>query len=108
MEFRRTSTRRWTYARHRTSARRQTLVGLIPDARRTPIAGLQTSSADYNPYNLLRRLRSLNFLRRLRATFLLQKWTLDPKLDGIKREIKDRSCPFAPPRPPPEIRQTTT
>ncbi|KAL0910524.1 hypothetical protein M5K25_021515 [Dendrobium thyrsiflorum] len=30
-----------------------------------------------------------------------------PKLEGIKGEIKDRSCPFAPPRPPPEFCRTT-
>ncbi|KAL0914323.1 hypothetical protein M5K25_014662 [Dendrobium thyrsiflorum] len=41
-----------------------------------------------------------------------------PKLEGIKRETEDRSCPLAPPRPPPKfagpppkgptIRRTTT
>ncbi|KAL0916099.1 hypothetical protein M5K25_013581 [Dendrobium thyrsiflorum] len=34
--------------------------------------------------------------------------TLDPKLQEIKREIEDRSCPLAPPRPPPELRRTTS
>ncbi|KAL0916504.1 hypothetical protein M5K25_014023 [Dendrobium thyrsiflorum] len=29
------------------------------------------------------------------------------KLEGIKREIEDRSCPLAPPRPPPEYGRTT-
>ncbi|KAL0905896.1 hypothetical protein M5K25_024344 [Dendrobium thyrsiflorum] len=39
-----------------------------------------------------------------RAPFLLQK---GPKFEGIKREIGDCSCPFAPPRPPPEFCRTT-
>ncbi|KAL0915091.1 hypothetical protein M5K25_015492 [Dendrobium thyrsiflorum] len=33
--------------------------------------------------------------------------TLRPKLEGIKRETEDRSCPLAPPRPPPEFCRTT-
>ncbi|KAL0911364.1 hypothetical protein M5K25_019499 [Dendrobium thyrsiflorum] len=42
-----------------------------------------------------------------RAPFLLQK-DLEPELEEIKGEIEDRSCPLAPPRPPPELRRTTT
>ncbi|KAL0912652.1 hypothetical protein M5K25_018641 [Dendrobium thyrsiflorum] len=30
-----------------------------------------------------------------------------PKLEGIKREIGDRSCPLAPPQPPSEFCRTT-
>ncbi|KAL0912107.1 hypothetical protein M5K25_018057 [Dendrobium thyrsiflorum] len=33
---------------------------------------------------------------------LRSRGTLDPKLEGIKRETEDRSCPLAPPRPPPD------
>ncbi|KAL0920302.1 hypothetical protein M5K25_009427 [Dendrobium thyrsiflorum] len=36
-----------------------------------------------------------------RAPFHLEK---RPKLEGIKRETEDRSCLFAPPRPPPDHR----
>ncbi|KAL0928364.1 hypothetical protein M5K25_000240 [Dendrobium thyrsiflorum] len=32
-----------------------------------------------------------------RAPFLLENGHLDPKLQEIKREIEDRSCPLAPP-----------
>ncbi|KAL0925491.1 hypothetical protein M5K25_003828 [Dendrobium thyrsiflorum] len=39
-----------------------------------------------------------------RASFLLEKGL---KLEGIKREIGDRSCLLAPPRPPPEFCRTT-
>ncbi|KAL0905380.1 hypothetical protein M5K25_023795 [Dendrobium thyrsiflorum] len=40
-----------------------------------------------------------------RAPFILEK---GPKLEGIKREIGDRSCLLAPPRPPSEFYRTTT
>ncbi|KAL0923481.1 hypothetical protein M5K25_007540 [Dendrobium thyrsiflorum] len=39
-----------------------------------------------------------------RALILHEK---GPKLEGINREIRDCSCPLAPPRPPPEFCRTT-
>ncbi|KAL0922102.1 hypothetical protein M5K25_006064 [Dendrobium thyrsiflorum] len=39
-----------------------------------------------------------------RAPFHLEKRTLEQKLEEIKGEIEDRSCPLAPPRPPPDHR----
>ncbi|KAL0910989.1 hypothetical protein M5K25_019088 [Dendrobium thyrsiflorum] len=42
-----------------------------------------------------------------RAPFLLQRGPREPELEETKGEIEDRSCPLAPPRPPPEFRRTT-
>ncbi|KAL0924133.1 hypothetical protein M5K25_004940 [Dendrobium thyrsiflorum] len=42
-----------------------------------------------------------------RAPSLLEKEPGEPEPKEIKGEIEDRSCPLAPPRPPPELRRTT-
>ncbi|KAL0925919.1 hypothetical protein M5K25_004295 [Dendrobium thyrsiflorum] len=54
-------------------------------------------------YNPCHSRKSIN-----RAPFLLQRRTPEPELEEIKGEIEDRSYPLAPPRPPPELRRTTT
>ncbi|KAL0928114.1 hypothetical protein M5K25_002355 [Dendrobium thyrsiflorum] len=54
---------------------------------------------DFSPiYKPCHSRKSIN-----RASFFLKR----TKLEGIKREIGDRSCPLAPPRPPPEFCRTT-